>query len=386
MLSDNVFEIQPGVAAHFGCGSVERLPRLVRLHERDRALVVTDPGVERAGVVARVVDVLRAAGVAAEVSSAPRRNPCEAGLASLVAEARAQPTAVLIAVGGGAVIESTKVVSLLAANGGSVSDYPPGCRPGRPGVPVLAVPTTAGSGSETHMLAHVLDPSTRRFVALGHVSVRPVCAVLDPELTLSLPADVTATSGVRALVQATEAFISNRRSPLTDALSLRSLAAIATHIGRAHRDPRDIEARSELLFAAHLSGLAAASAGGGLCQAMARPVSARLEVTRGQALATFLPHVLRFAFGVCEARYAQLAIALGAAAPGVSEAENAHRAISAIERIFDALGVARTATALGVLREHVATLTDDAMADVALAGAPRFPEGNDVLALYEAAL
>ena len=119
---------------------------------------------------------------------------------------------------------------------------------------------------------------------------------------------------------------------------------------------------------------------------MAHPLTVRLDVAHGRALATFLPHVMRFNFAIAEARYAQVAIALGVAAPGVSDAENAHRAIAAVEQISVRVGLGQRAGALGVERALCATLVDDAMADTVLTGTPRFPDQNDVLALYEAAL
>ncbi|GMV18826.1 MAG: iron-containing alcohol dehydrogenase [Sorangiineae bacterium PRO1] len=386
MLSDKVFEIEPGVQAHFGCGSVEKLPRAVRALERERAILVTDPGVEQAGVVSKLKGTLEADGILVEISAAPRRIPSGDRVATLVARVQREPRSAIVAVGGGSVIDTAKAVALLAPNGGSVSDFPPGCRPARPGLPVIAIPTTAGSGSETNMFAHLLDPRTQRLIVIGHQSVLPARVVLDPELSLSLPPDVTATTGFDALTHAIEAFTSNRHNPFSDALALRAIAAIATYLPRAHDSGSDIEARSQMCFAAHLAGLGFGSSGLGLCHAMAHGLSARLDVTHGQALAALLPHVMRFNFGICEARYAQIAIALGVAAPGVSDAENAHRAISELERLTERVGLRRSATELGVDRRLCAVLAQDAMADVVLSATPRFPDANDVLALYEAAL
>lgn len=386
MLSESVFEIWPGAHAHFGCGSVGKLARAVRGLDRSRVIVVADPDVEQAGVLHKVRAVLEADGIGVEVSAAPRRIPSGDRIATLVTRAQSVPDSVLVAVGGGSVIDTAKAAALLAPNGGNVVDYPPGCRPSRPGLPVIAVPTTAGSGSEANMLALMLEPRTQRLFPIGHPSVRPAAVVLDPELGLAAPPHVTAASGMDALVHAVEALTSNRHNPLCDALALRALAAIASFLPRAVETGSDLEARSQMLFAAHLAGLAAQSSGLGLCHAMAHPLTVRLEVAHGQALATFLPHVMRFNYGVAEARYAQVAIALGVAAPGVSDAENAHRAISEIERLTARIGLGRGATELGVGRVLCPTLVEDAMADLVLTAAPRFPDANDVLALYEAAL
>ena len=386
MLSESVFEIGSGVHAHFGCGSVEKLPRAVRALERKRVIVVTDPGVELAGVIHKIRAVLEADAIAVEVSATQRRIPSADRIATLLARERSEPDSLLLAVGGGSVMDTAKAVALVATNGGNVSDYPPGCRPTRAGMPVIAVPTTAGSGSETNMIAHLLEPRTQRLFPLGHPSVQPKCVMLDPELGTAVPQEITAASGMDALAHAVEAITSNRNNPYSDALALRALAALGSFLPKAYDSGADVEARGQMLLAAHLAGLAAGSSGLGLCHAMAHPLTVRLDVAHGRALATFLPHVMRFNFAIAEARYAQVAIALGVAAPGVSDAENAHRAIAAVEQISVRVGLGQRAGALGVERALCATLVDDAMADTVLTGTPRFPDQNDVLALYEAAL
>jgi alcohol dehydrogenase len=386
VLSESVFEIQPGVQAHFGCGSIEKLARAVRATERERAFVVTDPGVERAGWVSKAQSVLEADGVLVEVNVASRRSPSADRLASLVARLRGEPSWALVALGGGSVIDSAKAAAMLVANGGNPSDYPPGCRPARPALPLIAVPTTAGSGAETNTQARLLDPKQGRMLVMGHRSMQPASVILDPELSVTLPPHETATSGFVALANAIEAFTSLKHNPFSDALALRAIAALAAYLPRAHGAGADLEARAELCFGGHLAGLAAASSGLGLCHAMTSPLGARLDVTMGQALATLLPHAMRFAFNVCEARYAQIAIALGVAAPGVSDAENAHRSVAELERLATRVGLSRTLGELGVERRLCPELADDAMAETLLAGTPRFPLANDVLAVYEAAL
>ncbi|MFO0572194.1 MAG: iron-containing alcohol dehydrogenase [Polyangiaceae bacterium] len=386
MLSDKVFELMPGVRAHFGCGSLEKLPRLVRATERERVFIITDAGVETSGIPGRVQSALAAEGLLVEVLPGVRSNPRVEQVEALSARVRTATHPVLVAVGGGSSMDSAKAVALLSVNGGSLSDFPPGCRPAHAGHPVVCVPTTAGTGSETNMFAAIIDPRSRRKMVVGHPSVLPEAVILDPELTLGVPADVSAHTGMDALAHAIEAFTSNRHNPLSDALALRALAALVTFLPSAVENGSDLEARAQMLLAAHLAGLAFASSGLGLCHALAHPLSGRLDVSHGQALATLLPHVMRFNFGVCEARYAQLSIALGVRAPGVSDAENAHRSISAVERLSQSIGTQRSATELGVERKHLPELVEDAMADLVLSGTPRFPEPGDVLALYEAAL
>jgi alcohol dehydrogenase len=236
------------------------------------------------------------------------------------------------------------------------------------------------------MFGVVTDWRLGRKVMIGHPSVQPKAAILDPELTLALPARITALSGMDALTHAVEAFTSSRANPYSDALALRSIASVASYLPRAVEQGGDLEARAQMLLASHLAGLAFASSGLGLCHAMAHAVSARLDVPHGQALATLIPHVMRFNQSTCEVKYSQLAIALGVAGDALSPAANALRAIEAVERISERVGTAFLARDLGLESSLVPTLADDTMADMVLTGTPRFPDPEQVQALFEASL
>jgi alcohol dehydrogenase class IV len=385
MLADKVFEIQPGVSAAFGNGSVAKLGRRVAALGEKRVLVVTDPGLVEAGVVAKVSAALEAESLKVEVFSGVHANPTRQDVEAGVEVLRANAKAVVVAVGGGSSMDAAKVIALLAPNGGNVSDFPVGCRPAKPGHIVVAVPTTAGTGSETNMYGVVTDKSIGRKVMAAHASVLPALVVLDPELTLGLSPAVTALSGMDALTHAIEAFTSNRANPFSDALALRAIAAIATYLPRVVGDGKNLESRSEMLLAAHLAGRAFSSSALGICHAMGHPLSARLDLAHGQSLATLLPHVMRFNLGVCETKYAQVGIALGVADPTLGDAQNAERAILAVEKLSTRVGTAKRASELGVTRALLPTLVEDAMADMLMTGTPRFPEARDVHALYEAA-
>jgi alcohol dehydrogenase len=383
MLADKVFEIQPGVRAAFGNGSIAKLGRRLKELGHDRAVVITDPGVVESGVAEKVGAALDAESISTAVFSGVKPNPTRENVEAGVDVLRANAGAVVIALGGGSCLDAAKAIALVAPNGGSVADFPVGCRPPRPGNPVVAVPTTAGTGSETNMHAVVTDKRVSRKVLLAHASVLPVLVILDPELSLTLPSNVTASGGMDALSHAIEAYTSNRSNPFADALALRAIASVATHLPRAVADGKNHESRSEMLLAAHLAGRAFSSSGLGICHAMAQPLCARLDLADGQALALLLPQVMRFNLAVCEAKYAQIGIALGAAEAGLADAQNAERAILAVEKLSARVGTAKRAAELGITRALVPTLVEDAMADLMMSGTPRFPEGRDVHALYE---
>jgi alcohol dehydrogenase len=386
MLSDKVFEIHPGVRASFGNGTIGKLGKRIKALGKPRAFIVTDSGVARAGVVDRIRRALESDGIAVELFDGIQSNPTTKNVEAGAAKLRGSPESVVVAVGGGSVIDAAKAIALVGPNGGSVADFPVGCKPKKPGHTIVAVPTTAGTGSETNMFGVVTDPKLGRKVLVAHQSVLPVSVVLDPELTRDLPPVPTATCGMDVLTHAIEAFTSNRANPFADSLALRAIAMVSGSLATAVEDGKNLEARSQMLLAAHIAGLAFSSSGLGICHAMGHPLSARLDVAHGQSLATLLPHVMRFNLSTCEAKYALAAIALGVALPDASDAENARHAVTAVEALSARVGTARSGGDLGIKPELLSTLVEDAMADLLMMGTPRFPEPTEVRQLYEAAL
>lgn len=383
MLSKTGFELQPGVRTSFGAGAVEKLGKRVTSLGYKSAFIVTDKGVAGAGIVARVEASLKKSNVRFQVFDGVTANPtfdCVRVGSGLLRE---HPGAVVVAVGGGSTLDASKAIALIAPNGGVPSDYPFGCRPGKPAHPIVAVPTTAGTGSETNMFGVVTDPDRGRKVLLGHPDVLPKLILLDPELTLRIPAPVTASCGMDVLTHAIEAFTCTRVNPMSDAVALRAIAMVASFLPVAFDDGANLEARSQMLFASHLAGIAFTSSGLGICHAMGHPLSARLDVAHGQSLATLLPLVMRFNLEVGAARYAQVAIALGVADPVASDADNAERAIQAVEALRARVGTDKSGRQLGIEPDLIPTLVEDALADPLMAATPRYPEPADVARLYQ---
>ena len=386
MLADYSFLIQPIARAQFGAGSVKKLPKLCKAQGKRSALIVSDPGVIKAGVVEPVLQALRAGDVDVTVFDGVAPNPTRGDVEAGVEVLRELSDPVVIAVGGGSALDAAKAIALMGPNAGGLGDFAPGCKPKRPGQPVIAVPTTSGTGSETNMFAVITDETLSKKQLVGHLSVQPVISVLDPSLTLGLPAAVTATTGMDVLTHAVEAFSSARSNPLADSVALRAIAMTTAYLPRAFDDGSDVEARAQMLLAAHLAGIAFSSAGLGMCHAMGHPLSARLGVAHGQSLASLLPDVMRFNRHTCESKYAQIAIAMGATEPGADNATNSERAVSAVERLRARVKTDLTLEALGVTEPGIVQLVDDALADPLMITTPRQPTREEVAHLYRAAL
>jgi alcohol dehydrogenase len=386
MLSQKAFEIQPTTRTSFGAGAVAKLGKRARQLEKSRALIITDPGIVRAGVAERVSAVLGAEGIETAIFDGVSPNPdvecVEHGARAL----RAHGDAAVIALGGGSSLDAAKAIALVGANRGSPREFTFGCKPERPGRPVIAIPTTAGTGSETNMFGVITDRALGRKILIAHASVQPVAIFLDPELGVGAPREVTATCGMDVLTHAIEALTSNRGNPYSSALALRAIAITGAHLASAFDDGAELEPRAQMLLASHLAGLAFSSSGLGICHAMGHPLSARFGAAHGQTLATLLPHVMRYNLEVCERDYADVAVALDPGRAGAPVRRNAEHAIEAVESLRARVGTDRSARELGVLPELIPTLVEDALADVLMFATPKLPQAADVVRLYEAAL
>jgi alcohol dehydrogenase class IV len=367
--------IQPGSATYFGAGEIARLPACLEAVGKRRAFVVTDPGVVASGAAAQVGMVLDAAGVDFAVYDRLRPNPDADALEAGGRELRKFGDAAVIGLGGGTALDSAKGFSLAAAN-----DLPPleldYRRPApHPGLPVIAVPTTAGTGSETNEFGVFEDPRGQRKFYVGHPSLVPRASILDPGLTLRLPPWATAATGMDALTHAVESLSSRRANPYSHALGLEVIRLVRRWLPVAAAEGGDLEARSEMLLAAHMAGLAFGTTGLGLCHAIGHGLAARLGTAHGVALAVALPHVLAFNRPVVTEVDAEVAGAMGSATAGEGAA-----ALSA------ALDLPTTLGELGCTPELIPRLVDDALADDVILNTPRLPTAAELSAMLEAAI
>ena len=384
--------ISPAPAAHFGVGAVARLPGIVRDAGRDIVVLVTDAGLAATPAVGGVAGVLEAAGIAVTVFSGVHPNPTTddladgaAAVSAAAGSAAAGPAAprrvALVAVGGGSPIDAAKGIALAAVNPQRGRDLDYRGEFARPALPIVAVPTTAGTGAETNAFGVVTDPAARRKFYVGHASSLPVAAVLDPRLTVGLPPAATAATGLDALTHALESYLSVRANPWSDAIALQVIRMIAAHLPRACADGHDLEARAQMLLAAHMAGVGMATTGLGLCHAIGHAIGGRFDVAHGVALTMVLPHVLRFNAAVREQRLAEVAAVLGAADAARSAGWNARAAIDALETLAGQVAMTRRLADLGLAGADLDQIAADALDDEVLANTPRPPTADDIRAL-----
>jgi alcohol dehydrogenase class IV len=372
-LADATVELTPRPHAVFAAGVAATLGERVREGTR-AALLVTDPGVRAAGVCDPVLASLRDVGLAYEVFDGISVNPTVDEVEAGILAARELAIDLVVGVGGGACLDVAKAIALGAANHVPVLELDYRSAHLRPGLAVVAVPTTAGTGSETNGFGVIGDPATRVKVYLGNATVQPRLALLDPQLTASLPPAATAAAGMDALAHAVESLAARNGNPYAEAVALGVARAVAVHLPRAVADGGDREARAQLLLAAHVAGHAQQTTGLGVGHAIAHALSAHLGLPHGIACAAALPAVVRYNGDVRRDAYTALAAALGATNGD---------AAAAIAALSQRVGVGGRLAERGLTSAVAKAVAESAAADVVLVNNPRDATAEDILALLE---
>jgi alcohol dehydrogenase class IV len=303
---------------HVGGGSRHRLADVLRTIGVSRPLIVTDRTMVELGNVAELVDELEAQGITADAFSETVPEPTSASIAAGVKMAAEGGYDSIVALGGGSPIDSAKAIAILAAHGGTVSELRFPRRVDEPGLPIVAIPTTAGTGSEVTRVTVITEEgrdgaADEKLLCLG-VGFMPFAALIDYELTLSLPPRVTADSGIDALSHAIEAFVSQKANPFSDAQALGALRAIGPNLRAAFEDGSDRAAREAMMFGATLAGMAFSNSSVALVHGMSRPIGAAFHVPHGMSNAMLFPAVTEFSLDAAPERYGACARAMGIAA------------------------------------------------------------------------
>jgi alcohol dehydrogenase len=300
------FDFRPRTRVIFGSGSVGRTGQLARELGFRRSLVVGDPGIAAVGHVDHLVDVLAKANVTSHVTSDFGVNPDS----DMVARGRdfARPLGIdsIVAIGGGSSLDCAKGINFLLTNGGAMADYRGYGKAARALLPMIGIPTTAGTGSEAQSYAVIADAKTHMKMACGDPSAAFAIAILDPELTASAPRRVAAMAGYDAIAHAVETAVTRQRTPLSDLLSERAWELLASSYERVLTHPHDHAARESMLLGSHLAGMAIEQSMLGAAHACSNPLTAKFDIPHGQALAILLPHVVRWNSAVAGERYVTL--------------------------------------------------------------------------------
>ncbi|WP_291045041.1 iron-containing alcohol dehydrogenase [Herbiconiux sp.] len=385
-LSTMSLDLDPKPYARFGAGRVREVGEVTAATGASSALIVTDAFLAASPVVAVVRTSLEAEGIAVHVFDGVMPNPTTAALDAGSDLARDLGVGAIVAVGGGSSMDAAKGIALGAVNPqrGSALDYRSEFE--RDALPIVAVPTTSGTGAEVNAFGVVTDTETHRKFYVGSTTALARAAVLDPELTVGLPPRATAATGMDALTHAVESYLSRRANPYSDGIALQVVSTVAEFLPRAVADGADLEARAQLLLASHVAGVGFSHTGLGLVHGIAHPLGGRFDIPHGLALCIVIEDVLRFNRAVREERLARLAFALGAGDTRVDDAANASAAIEAVAELARTVGMTARLGDFGVTPDDLASLAQDTLDDAVTANNPLEPSAADVVAILERAL
>ena len=394
----NTFTLDPMGTTAVGENSIGNLAQHVQAHGT-RAFFISDAGVQGAGVLDTVTEALTAHNVEWAAFTDVDPNPTDTNVAAGVAALKGFgiEDTVMVLVGGGSVMDCGKYIAMAAPSGINdvslafspdlddadkidFSTLSPAARATEPCVPTIAVPTTSGTASETNGGGLITRTEDHRKLTFAHPDVQPRAIILDPTLTVGLPAGATAACGMDVLTHSIEAYTSTSANPYSDGLALHAIRLTGKWLPTAVSDGGNIEARAAMQVASHLAGRAFSSGPLlGLVHATGHPISGTFGIAHGQTLATMLPHVMRFNLDVSNERYGDVGLALGVTS-------NALDAIEAVESLSATVGTDRTLTDLGATKNDIEHLTTDALRDLIILNTPRYPNRADVRGLYELAL
>jgi alcohol dehydrogenase len=369
------FDHQPRTRLVFGPGTVERTGELARQLGLKTVLLVTDAGVVGAGHAEKVRKSLEAASVKVILFDKVRENPSTRDVADCLDTARAAGVDSFVGLGGGSSMDTAKGCNFLLTNGGRMQDYWGEGKATKPMLPLIAIPTTAGTGSECQSFALIADETTHQKMACGDAKAAARIAILDPAITLTQPLRVAACTGMDALSHALETAVTKRRNGISQTYSREAFRLCWDNFPKVLRTPTNLDARSGMLLGAALAGLAIENSMLGAAHAAANPLSAHYNIVHGQAIGLMLPHVLRFNGG-------DPSVALLYDSLDCSDANQLAKKLEALRKLA---GMPGTLSECGVKRPRIPTLAREAARQWTAAFNPRKVAAADFVRLFEAA-
>jgi alcohol dehydrogenase class IV len=383
-----MFELRKFVVPEFifGVGARHKVGLYARNLNAKRVLVVTDPGVMAAGWLAELTGDLDEAGISYVLFSQVTPNPRDHEVMAGAEFYRAAGCDVIVALGGGSVIDCAKGISVVIANGGDILDYEGVDAIPLPGPPLICIPTTAGTAADISQFAIINAVSRRTKVAIISKIVVPDVALVDPQTTVTMSPSLTAFSGLDALTHAIEAYVSSASSPLSDVHALAAVRGVRASLGQAVAQPDDLQAREQMMLASLQAGMAFSNASLGATHAMAHSLGGYLDLAHGECNALLLPAVVDFNFHASEDRFIQIGEALGLEMKQGTPQEKLRRIMDDIHGLRAAVGVEGGLAERGVSRAVVADLADHALNDSCIYTNPRRVTASDLRVIYAEAL
>lgn len=370
--------------SYFGPGARKELPEVLNRLGCKKVFVATDKGLLKFGVAKMVTDVMDEAGIPYEIFSEVKPNPTVTNVKDGLKAFKESKANVIVAIGGGSAMDTAKGIGIVANNpefGDIVSLE--GCAPTKhKSVPIVALPTTAGTAAETTINYVIIDEDKQKKMVCVDPNDIPAVAIIDAELMYSLPKGLTAATGMDALTHAIEGYITKGAWEMSDMFELEAIRMISKYLPVAVEEPTNADARNGMAVAQYIAGMAFSNVGLGLVHGMAHPMGSLFDVPHGVANALLLPTIMEFNMPACLNKYPEIAKAMGVDVSGMTKEQASQAACDAVKDLAIKVGIPQHLSELGITAEDIPALAQQALEDVCTPGNPRDVTLDDIKALY----
>ena len=373
--------------SYFGAGSRTVIPAEVKRRKFQKAFIVTDNDLVKFGVVKMVTDVLDTASIPYSVFSEVKQNPTVGNVKAGVAAYAASGADFMIAIGGGSPTDTAKAIGIITNNPefADVVSLEGVADTKNKSVPIIALPTTAGTAAEVTINYVITDEENVKKMVCVDPNDIPILAIIDAELMSSMPKSLTAATGMDALTHAIEGYITKGAWDMSDMFELKAIEMIARHLPAAVENGKDLVARDGMAVAQYIAGMGFSNVGLGAVHGMAHPLGAFYNIPHGVANALLLPYVMEFNMPAAIDKYRNIAVAMGCSTEGMNAADAAQAAVDAVKALSLKIGIPQKLKEIGVKEEDLPKLAASALADVCTPGNPRDVTLEELLALYQKA-
>ena len=374
--------------SYFGAGCRKELPEVLKRMNLKKALVVTDKGLIKVGTTKLVTDILDEAGFPYEVYSEVKPNPTVTNVQQGVEAFKNSNADCIVAIGGGSAMDTAKGIGIVS-NNPEFADVVSleGCAPTKnKSVPIVALPTTAGTGAEVTINYVIIDEERQAKMVCVDPNDIPAAAIVDPELTYSLPKSLTAATGMDALTHAIEGYITKGAWVMSDMYELQAIKMIAENLPLAVDEPTNPVGREGMALAQYIAAQAFSNVGLGLVHGMAHPMGSLHDIPHGVANAMLLPTIMEFNMPMCIEKYGIIARTMGVDTTGMTAEEAAQAACDAVKALAIRVGIPQHLTEIGITEENIPALAAQAITDVCTPGNPREVTEAEIVELYKKVL
>ena len=381
-----IFRYELPTAIEFGNGAVKTLPKHVRVLNGSKVLIVTDPGIEKAGVPQIVSAILDKNEIPYSIFNEVEADPDIEGVMKGKEQAIQEGCDIIVGLGGGSSLDTAKAIGLMLGNDGHIKDYVGINKVPNKGKPVIAIPTTAGTGSELTIWSVLSDKQGKIKLSVGSSFNCPDLALCDPELTLTLPAKITAATGMDALTHALESYVNKATQPISEGLSLQAMAMIGKNLRTAVSQGDNLQARYNMLLASLIAAMAFNSTRLGLSHALAMPLGAHFNIPHGTVNAILLPEVMEFNLMGNIDKFSEIAKLFHMPVEGLSPRDAAYQSIIAVRQLKEDVGIHETLSDYGVKEQDLDVIAEEAMMSGNVPVNPRQPTLQDFKQICRAAM